>query len=90
MSPNPGNFAVQAGQKVPDQARPSAAGVLPLDKAQFDKTYAHFCRSQSINFNPRVAIGDNRMVDLHQLHVRVMHEGGAHSVSYLGTTLFEA
>ena len=71
------------------QVQLRAAGVLPLDKQRFESTYAHFCRSQ--NTSPRfgVPIGDNRVVDLHRLHVCVMYEGGGASVSYLGTTLFE-
>ena len=86
MSPTLGNFATQGGQKVPNQTRQSVA-IMPLDKQRFDSTYAHFCRSQNINPGLRVAIGENRMVDLHQLHVHVMHEGGAKSVSCLGTRL---
>ena len=87
MSPNLGNFAVQGGQKVPDQTRQTGM-IMPLDKQRFDSTYAQFCRSQDINPGSRVPIGDNGTVDLHQLHVSVMHEGGAASVSYLGTRLF--
>ena len=87
MSPNLGNFASQGGQKVTDQTR-QAAGIMPLDKQRFDSTYAHFCRSQNITPGLlRVQIGENRSVDLHQLHVHVMHEGGATSVSYHGTGL---
>ncbi|KAH0833131.1 hypothetical protein J3R83DRAFT_12128 [Lanmaoa asiatica] len=80
MSPNLGNFATQGGQKVPNQTRQST-GVLPLDKQRFDSTYSQFCRCQNISPSLRVAIGDNRMVDLHQLHFSVMHEGGAESVN---------
>lgn len=88
MSPNLGNFAVQGGQKVPDQSRQSAEIMpLPLDKNRFESTYAQFCRSQNINPGSRVPIGDNRMVELHQLHVYVMHEQGAASVSSFGTRL---
>lgn len=89
MSPNLGNFGAPGGQqKVTDQAR-QPAGVMPLDKQRFESTYAQFCRSQNINPGLRVPIGDNRTVDLHQLHVQVMREGGATSVSYLGTRLVE-
>jgi hypothetical protein len=88
MSPNLGDFSVQGGQKLPDQTRQSGV-IMPLDKKRFDSTYAQFCRSQDISPVSRVSIGDNGMVDLHQLHVLVMHEGGAASVSYLGTRLFE-
>lgn len=88
VSPNPGNFVTQGGQKVPNQTRQSV-GIMPLDKQRFESTYAQFCRSQNINPGGRVAIGDNRSVDLHQLHVHVMHEGGAKSVSHFGTRSFE-
>ncbi|KAG8213208.1 hypothetical protein J3R82DRAFT_11673 [Butyriboletus roseoflavus] len=79
ISPNLGNFATQGGQKVPNQTRQPL--VMPLDKQRFDSTYSQFCRSQNINPGLRVTIGENRMVDLHQLHVYVMHEGGAQSVT---------
>ena len=87
MSPNLGNFATHGGQKVPNQTRQPV--VMPLDKQRFESTYSQFCRSQNVNTGLRVAIGENRTVDLHQLHVCVMHEGGAQSVSYLGAGLFE-
>lgn len=80
MSPN---LAAQGGQKVPSQTRQSVA-IMPLDKERFDSTYAHFCRSQNMNPGLRIPIGENRFIDLHQLHVHVMREGGARSVSYLG------
>ena len=86
VSPNLGNFAAQGGQKAPNQTRQTMA-VMPLDKARFDTTYTHFCRSQNINPGLRVTIGENRIVDLHQLHVEVMHEGGAQSVSYISPLL---
>ncbi|KAG9315089.1 hypothetical protein JVU11DRAFT_4201 [Chiua virens] len=79
-SPNLANFAGQGGQKVPNPNRQSV-GVMPLDKQRFDSTYTQFCRSQNINPGLRVAIGEGRNVDLHQLHVYVMHEGGAQSVT---------
>lgn len=88
MSPNLGNFAVQGGQKFANQTR-QPVGIMPLDKQRFESTYSQFCRSQNIHPNPRVPIGDNRMVDLHQLHIHIMHEGGAQSVSYFGARLFE-
>lgn len=86
MSPNLRNFATQGGHQVPDQTRQSA-GVMPLDKQKFESTYAQFCRSQKINISGglRVPIGENRTLDLHDLHVQVMHENGAASVSHLGT-----
>lgn len=89
VSPNLGNFPPPGGQKVtnPNQSRPSPGDIMPLDKARFDSTYRSFCRSQSISADLRVPIGDNRSVDLHQLHVFVMHEGGASSVSYQSTRL---
>ncbi|KAG6374300.1 hypothetical protein JVT61DRAFT_4322 [Boletus reticuloceps] len=80
MSPNLGNLAAQGGQKVPDQARQSV-GIMPLEKQRFETTYAQFCRSQNTHSGSRVQIGENRTVDLHQLHVQVMHEGGAGSVT---------
>ena len=69
--------------------RQSAGTIMPLDKQRFDSIYAQFCRSQDISPGSRVSIGDNGMVNLHHLHVYVMHEGGAASVSYLGTKLSE-
>ncbi|KAI9568642.1 hypothetical protein HD554DRAFT_2021859 [Boletus coccyginus] len=58
-----------------------AAGVPPLDKQRFDSLYIQFCRNQNMNACSVVSIGDSRMVDLHQLHVRVLHEGGAQVVN---------
>ncbi|KIK96023.1 hypothetical protein PAXRUDRAFT_11085 [Paxillus rubicundulus Ve08.2h10] len=83
MSPNLGNqLAMQTpiGQMAANQMRQSSR-VLPLDKLRFEATYEQFCRSQQITPNARVALPDNRKVDLHQLHVYVMQEGGSQSVT---------
>lgn len=81
-----GNSVTQGGQKFTNPTRQSY-GIMPLDKQRFESTYSQFCRSQNIHARLRVAIGDNRMVDLHELHVHVMHEGGAQLVSYAGIRL---
>ncbi|KAF9234618.1 hypothetical protein BU15DRAFT_52406 [Melanogaster broomeanus] len=54
---------------------------MPLDKQRFEATYAQFCRSQQIKPGTHVTLPDNRSVDLHQLHVEVMREGGSQSVT---------
>ncbi|KIJ66757.1 hypothetical protein HYDPIDRAFT_108689 [Hydnomerulius pinastri MD-312] len=81
MPLNLGNqFAMQNGQMVPNQLRQST-GIMPLDKQRFDMTYAQFCHSQHLDPSLRVTLPDSRMVDLHQLHVHVLREGGSASVT---------
>ncbi|KAF9223549.1 hypothetical protein BS17DRAFT_782080 [Gyrodon lividus] len=83
MSSNMGNqLAMQTpnGQMMPNQMRQSLS-VMPLDKQRFEATYAQFCRSQQRDPSVHVALAENRMVDLHQLHAHVMREGGSQSVT---------
>ncbi|KIJ67306.1 hypothetical protein HYDPIDRAFT_108020 [Hydnomerulius pinastri MD-312] len=60
--------------------RTCAQLVAPLDKQQFDRTYAQFCQSQH-NADPCVALPNNHLVDLHQLHAHVLREGGSELVT---------
>ncbi|KAL4066756.1 hypothetical protein V8B97DRAFT_1948787 [Scleroderma yunnanense] len=83
MSPNMGNgnqFAMQSanGQLTGNQGRQT---LMPLEKARFESTYLQYCRSQRSSPNTHVQIAENRMVDLYELHVQVMREGGHMSVT---------
>ncbi|KAI6037669.1 hypothetical protein EDC04DRAFT_2701482 [Pisolithus marmoratus] len=58
------------------QGAPQPPHVKPLDAPRFESTYAQFCRSQRMPPNMKVTIAENRVVDLHKLHVEVLQEGG--------------
>ncbi|KAI6100609.1 hypothetical protein F5141DRAFT_1139935 [Pisolithus sp. B1] len=64
-----------------DQGFPHSPPVEPLDAERFESTYAQFCRSQPLTFNMKVTIAENRVVDLHKLHVEVLKEGGYTTVT---------
>ncbi|KAH7884601.1 hypothetical protein F5I97DRAFT_1475989 [Phlebopus sp. FC_14] len=85
VSPLIGNqfsaMQVANGQMLPNQMRPSPS-IKPLDKQRFETTYTHFCKSQLMEPSMQVPIAENRTVDLHELHVQVLREGGAMSVTY--------
>jgi len=66
------------GQLAANQQR---LNLMPLEKQRFESTYMRYCRSQRLEYTMHVAIAENRMVDLHQLHVEVIREGGHTSVS---------
>ncbi|KAI6101430.1 hypothetical protein EDD16DRAFT_394963 [Pisolithus croceorrhizus] len=64
-----------------DQGFPHSLPVEPLDAERFESMYAQFCRSQRLTFNMKVTIAENRVVDLHKLHVEVLQEGGYMTVT---------
>lgn len=81
MSPNMANgnqFAMQPanGQSAANQQR---VNLMPLEKQRFESTYIQYCRSQRLDPTMQVQIAE-KLVDLHRLHVEVMHEGGHTSV----------
>ncbi|KAI6103874.1 hypothetical protein EDD16DRAFT_293926 [Pisolithus croceorrhizus] len=63
------------------QGAPHPQRVKPLDAERFESTYAQFCRSQRMTLNMKVTIAENRVVDLHKLHVEVLQEGGYMTVT---------
>ncbi|KAI6099834.1 hypothetical protein F5141DRAFT_399699 [Pisolithus sp. B1] len=63
------------------QGAPHSPRVKPLDAERFESTYAQFCRSQRMTLNMKVTIAENRVVDLHKLHVEVLQEGGYMTVT---------
>lgn len=54
----------------------------PLEKAQFQESYAAFCSNHSIVYDERLMSVDNRPVDLHALHHHVLSEGGATKANF--------
>ncbi|KAH7912030.1 hypothetical protein BJ138DRAFT_980311, partial [Hygrophoropsis aurantiaca] len=50
--------------------------ISPLPKPKFEALYPQWCKSQGTEPNLRVMLSDNRSIDLYQLHVLVMQEGG--------------
>ena len=77
---NGNQFAMQPanGQLAANQQR---LNLMPLEKQRFESTYVQYCRSQRLECIMHVPIAENRVVDLHLLHVEVMREGGHTSVS---------
>ncbi|KAF9007653.1 hypothetical protein BDQ17DRAFT_1351077 [Cyathus striatus] len=48
----------------------------PLEKPRFENTYKTYCMSKGVKPDPHALSIDNRPIDLYELHVHVMKEGG--------------
>ncbi|KAH7928271.1 hypothetical protein BV22DRAFT_1030924 [Leucogyrophana mollusca] len=86
MSPNVAQqlaFQGPGGQMSVGQSRPENqfGPVPPLEKQRFESAYTSWCQNNGKEANMRVLLAENRSVDLHQLHVQVMHEGGGMQVT---------
>ncbi|KAK7032988.1 ARID domain-containing protein [Favolaschia claudopus] len=51
--------------------------IPPLEKGRFDNVYKSWCAQRNIIHNPRMMSIETRPLDLYDLHVQVMAEGGA-------------
>lgn len=54
----------------------------PLDKGKFDESFAAFSSNRTSSRDERLKLIGDRPVDLHNLHVHVMREGGAQQVPF--------
>jgi hypothetical protein len=55
--------------------------IPPLDKARFDTVYKNFCAQRGLVHNARMMSLEARPIDLYDLHVQVMLEGGGQLVN---------
>jgi hypothetical protein len=79
--PNASNFSVGGTQAVlPNQQQPQYILPPALTKERFEPFFANHCSSKGIVIDPRRLLVDNRPIDLFNLHVQVMNEGGAQKV----------
>jgi hypothetical protein len=57
--------------------------IPPLDKTRFDSAYQSYCETQNVRPDAHMMSVENRTIDLHLLHMHVIHEGGVGRVSSL-------
>ncbi|KAJ7158919.1 hypothetical protein C8R46DRAFT_404752 [Mycena filopes] len=54
--------------------------IPPLEKGRFDTVYKSFCTQRNLVHNPRMMSIEARPLELYDLHVQVMQEGGGTNV----------
>jgi hypothetical protein len=79
-SPNVGNQYPFSMTSHGINPQPQAQFMPALDKTRFDTAYNNFCLSKGVQHDPRLMSVDGRPIDLHELHVQVMNEGGVTKV----------
>ncbi|TFK70305.1 hypothetical protein BDN72DRAFT_839158 [Pluteus cervinus] len=89
QQPNLGHLATQPRHPIPQTQPQHSVGTIPgtsiplpppLEKQKFDIIWKNFCQGKNIKISPDLLQIDSRIIDLHSLHVQVMHEGGYQKV----------
>jgi ARID/BRIGHT DNA binding domain len=90
MNQIPSNSGNQFSLPTPQHNAAGPNAVPPLDRTRFHGSYKHFCQTKKLSLDDRVMTIQNRMLDLHALHVEVMNAGGSQQVSHLAFFRFAA